>query len=103
MRVVEGPRRVSPGASRSARSAAISPFNFPLNLAAHKVAPAIAAGCSIVLKPPSKDPLTMLDGRRDHRRGRAARRRRVSILPMTRELGDRMVADERFKLLSFTG
>ena len=37
--------------------AGISPFNFPLNLAAHKVAPAIAAGCSIVLKPPSKDPL----------------------------------------------
>ncbi|MEA2623137.1 MAG: hypothetical protein QOH61_2047, partial [Chloroflexota bacterium] len=82
--------------------AAISPFNFPLNLAAHKVAPAIAAGCSIVLKPPSKDPLTMLavaeiiaetglpDGA-------------VSILPMTREQGDRMVADERFKLLTFTG
>ena len=40
--------------------AGISPFNFPLNLAAHKIAPAIAAGCSIVLKPPSKDPLTML-------------------------------------------
>jgi glyceraldehyde-3-phosphate dehydrogenase (NADP+) len=40
--------------------AGISPFNFPLNLAAHKVAPAIAAGCSIVLKPPSKDPLIML-------------------------------------------
>src|SRR5438034_10347164 len=40
--------------------AGISPFNFPLNLAAHKVAPAIAAGCPIVLKPPSKDPLTML-------------------------------------------
>src|SRR5688572_6366442 len=40
--------------------AGISPFNFPLNLAAHKVAPAIAAGCSIVLKPPSKDPLVML-------------------------------------------
>ena len=40
--------------------AAISPFSFPLNLAAHKLAPAIAAGCSIVLKPPSKDPLTML-------------------------------------------
>lgn len=38
----------------------ISPFNFPLNLAAHKVAPAIAAGCSILLKPPSADPLTML-------------------------------------------
>jgi acyl-CoA reductase-like NAD-dependent aldehyde dehydrogenase len=82
--------------------AAISPFNFPLNLAAHKLAPAIAAGCSIVLKPPSKDPLTMLtvaeivadtglpDGA-------------VSILPMTRELGDRLVADDRFKLLTFTG
>ena len=40
--------------------AGISPFNFPLNLAAHKVAPAIAAGDTIVLKPPSKDPLTML-------------------------------------------
>jgi acyl-CoA reductase-like NAD-dependent aldehyde dehydrogenase len=82
--------------------AGISPFNFPLNLAAHKVAPAIAVGDPIVLKPPSKDPLTMLtvgeiiaeaglpDGA-------------VSILPMTRQLGDRMVEDERFKLLTFTG
>jgi glyceraldehyde-3-phosphate dehydrogenase (NADP+) len=82
--------------------AAISPFNFPLNLAAHKLSPAIASGNPIVLKPPSKDPLTMLtvaeivesagvpDGM-------------VSILPMTRELGDRMVSDERFKLLTFTG
>jgi len=82
--------------------AGISPFNFPLNLAAHKLAPAIASGNPIVLKPPSKDPLVMLrvaeiiadaglpDGA-------------VSILPMSRELGDRMVADERFKLLSFTG
>ena len=82
--------------------AGISPFNFPLNLAAHKLAPAIAAGNSIVLKPPSKDPLTMLtiaeiveksgvpDGA-------------VSILPMSRALGDRMVEDERFKLLTFTG
>lgn len=82
--------------------AGISPFNFPLNLAAHKVAPAIAAGCSIVLKPPSRDPLTMLvvaeiideaglpDGA-------------VSVLPMDRTLGDRLVEDERFKLLTFTG
>ncbi|MDH4334681.1 MAG: aldehyde dehydrogenase family protein [Chloroflexota bacterium] len=82
--------------------AAISPFNFPLNLAAHKVAPAIAAGCSIVLKPPSKDPLVML---------RIAQyldethlpKGAVSILPMDRPTGDRMVADDRFKLLSFTG
>jgi acyl-CoA reductase-like NAD-dependent aldehyde dehydrogenase len=80
----------------------ISPFNFPLNLAAHKIAPALAAGNTIVLKPPSRDPLTMLavaeiiseSGALDGS---------VSILPMTRELGDRLVEDERFKLLTFTG
>ena len=82
--------------------AGISPFNFPLNLAAHKVAPAIAAGCSIVLKPPSKDPLTMLRvagylSETDLPAGA------VSILPMDRPTGDRMVSDDRFKLLSFTG
>jgi glyceraldehyde-3-phosphate dehydrogenase (NADP+) len=82
--------------------AGISPFNFPLNLAAHKLAPAIAAGCSIVLKPPSKDPLTMLTvGEIVDSVGLPTGS--VSILPMSRELGDRMVADERFKLLSFTG
>lgn len=80
----------------------ISPFNFPLNLAAHKLAPAIAAGCSIVLKPPSKDPLTMLTvAEIIERTGLPAGA--VSILPMSRELGDRLVADPRFKLLSFTG
>ena len=82
--------------------AGISPFNFPLNLAAHKVAPAIAAGCSIVLKPPSKDPLSMLRiaeflAETDLPKGA------VSILPMDRPTGDRMVCDDRFKLLSFTG
>ncbi len=82
--------------------AGISPFNFPLNLAAHKVAPAIAAGCSIVLKPPSKDPLVMLRvaeylAETDLPPGA------VSILPMDRPTGDRMVSDDRFKLLSFTG
>ena len=82
--------------------AGISPFNFPLNLAAHKVAPAIAAGCSIVLKPPSKDPLVMLRvagylAETDLPKGA------VSILPMDRPTGDRMVSDDRFKLLSFTG
>jgi len=82
--------------------AGISPFNFPINLAAHKLAPAIAAGCSIVLKPPSKDPLVML---------RVARyvaetnlpKGAVSILPMDRPTGARMVGDDRFKLLTFTG
>ncbi|HEX9634554.1 MAG TPA: aldehyde dehydrogenase family protein [Candidatus Limnocylindria bacterium] len=82
--------------------AGISPFNFPLNLAAHKVAPAIAAGCSIVLKPPSKDPLVMLRvahylDETDLPKGA------VSILPMDRPTGDAMVRDDRFKLLSFTG
>jgi glyceraldehyde-3-phosphate dehydrogenase (NADP+) len=82
--------------------AAISPFNFPLNLAAHKVAPAIAAGCAIVLKPPSKDPLTMLKVAEIIERS-GVPEGAVSVLPMTRALGDRMVADERFKLLTFTG
>ncbi|MEO7665378.1 MAG: aldehyde dehydrogenase family protein [Candidatus Limnocylindrales bacterium] len=82
--------------------AAISPFNFPLNLAAHKLAPAIAAGCSIVLKPPSKDPLTMLTvAEIVHEAG--VPEGAVSILPMSRELGDQMVADDRFKVLTFTG
>jgi acyl-CoA reductase-like NAD-dependent aldehyde dehydrogenase len=82
--------------------AAISPFNFPLNLAAHKLAPAIASGNPIVLKPPSKDPLTML-AVAEIIDAAGVPEGMVSILPMTRELGDRMVADERFKLLTFTG
>jgi glyceraldehyde-3-phosphate dehydrogenase (NADP+) len=82
--------------------AAISPFNFPLNLAAHKLSPAIASGNPIVLKPPSKDPLTMLTVA-EIVEAAGVPAGSVSILPMTRELGDRMVADERFKLLTFTG
>jgi glyceraldehyde-3-phosphate dehydrogenase (NADP+) len=82
--------------------AGISPFNFPLNLAAHKISPAIASGNPIVLKPPSKDPLTMLTVAEIIEQA-GPPPGSVSILPMTRELGDRMVADERFKLLTFTG
>jgi glyceraldehyde-3-phosphate dehydrogenase (NADP+) len=82
--------------------AAISPFNFPLNLAAHKLAPAIAAGNTIVLKPPSKDPLTMLTVAEIIEKS-GVPEGAVSILPMTRALGDRMVEDDRFKLLTFTG
>jgi acyl-CoA reductase-like NAD-dependent aldehyde dehydrogenase len=82
--------------------AGISPFNFPLNLAAHKIAPAIASGNPIVLKPPSKDPLTML-AVAEIIEAAGVPAGFVSILPMTRELGDRMVADPRFKLLTFTG
>jgi glyceraldehyde-3-phosphate dehydrogenase (NADP+) len=82
--------------------AGISPFNFPLNLALHKVAPAIASGNPIVLKPPSKDPLTMLKITElldDCGLPKGA----LSVLPMDRETGDVLVEDERFKLLSFTG
>ena len=82
--------------------AGISPFNFPLNLAAHKVAPAIASGNPIVLKPPSRDPLVMLTVA-EIIDAAGAPPGSVSVLPMTRELGDRMVEDERFALLSFTG
>jgi acyl-CoA reductase-like NAD-dependent aldehyde dehydrogenase len=82
--------------------AGISPFNFPLNLAAHKISPAIASGNPIVLKPPSKDPLTMLTVA-EIIEAAGVPTGSVSILPMTRELGDRMVADDRFKLLTFTG
>ncbi|MGB3304701.1 MAG: aldehyde dehydrogenase family protein [Thermomicrobiales bacterium] len=82
--------------------AGISPFNYPLNLALHKIAPAIASGNPIVLKPPSLAPLTMLLVARfiDEI---ALPKGAVSVLPMDRETGNRMVSDERFKLLSFTG
>jgi glyceraldehyde-3-phosphate dehydrogenase (NADP+) len=80
----------------------ISPFNFPLNLAVHKVAPAIAAGCSILLKPPSADPLTMLHvARIINEAGVPAGA--VNVVPTNRTLGDKLVEDERFKLLTFTG
>ena len=82
--------------------AGISPFNFPLNLALHKLAPALASGNPIVLKPPSRDPLTMLlVARMLDEVG--VPKGLVSVLPMSREVGDAMVADDRFKLLSFTG
>ena len=82
--------------------AGISPFNFPLNLSIHKIAPAIASGNTIILKPPTKDPLTMLKVTEIlHEAGMPEGM--LSVLPMSRTLGDRMVTDDRFKLLSFTG
>src|SRR5258706_8342129 len=77
--------------------AAISPFNFPLNLAAHKLAPAIASGNSIVLKPPSKDPLTMLTVAEIVEEA-GAPAGSVSILPRSLELVDRECASARVKL-----
>jgi acyl-CoA reductase-like NAD-dependent aldehyde dehydrogenase len=82
--------------------AAISPFNFPLNLAAHKIAPAMAAGNPVVVKPPSDAPLVLLTvAQIVHESGLPAGG--FSVLPMTRALGDRLVSDDRFKLLTFTG
>ncbi|MFQ3249212.1 MAG: acyl-CoA reductase-like NAD-dependent aldehyde dehydrogenase [Glaciecola sp.] len=80
----------------------ISPFNFPLNLAAHKVAPAIAAGCAFVLKPASRTPIGALIigeilAETDLPEGA------FSILPCSRDGADLFTTDERFKLLSFTG
>jgi acyl-CoA reductase-like NAD-dependent aldehyde dehydrogenase len=80
----------------------ISPFNFPLNLAAHKVAPAIAAGCAFVLKPASRTPLGAIIigevlAETDLPQGA------FSILPCSRDGADLFTTDERFKLLSFTG
>lgn len=82
--------------------AGISPFNFPLNLAGHKIAPAIAAGCPIILKPSSATPLSMLELARVID-GTSLPKGAVSILPMDRELGNTLATDERFKLLTFTG
>ncbi|MGL4597242.1 MAG: aldehyde dehydrogenase family protein, partial [Bacteroidia bacterium] len=82
--------------------AGIAPFNFPMNLAVHKIAPAIAAGCPIILKPASATPLSTLAlahiiDETDLPKGA------VSILPMDRKTGNQLVIDERIALLSFTG
>jgi len=82
--------------------AGITPFNFPLNLVAHKVAPAIAAGCSIVLKPAPQTPLSALllaetiqeagwpDGA-------------LNVLPLSNDDAGLLVTDDRLKMISFTG
>lgn len=81
---------------------AITPFNFPLNLVAHKVAPAIAAGCPIVLKPASQTPLTSLKlAEVVHAAGWPEGA--FAVLPMKSSDAGPLISDERFKLLSFTG
>lgn len=82
--------------------AAIAPFNFPLNLVAHKLAPAIAAGCPVILKPASKTPISALL-LADIIDKTALPKGALSVLPMDRTTGDQLVTDERFKLLTFTG
>jgi acyl-CoA reductase-like NAD-dependent aldehyde dehydrogenase len=82
--------------------AGITPFNFPLNLVAHKVAPAIASGCTMILKPAPQTPLSSLllaeaveqaglpDGA-------------FNVLPLSNEDAGLLVTDDRIKLISFTG
>lgn len=80
----------------------ISPFNFPLNLAAHKIAPALAVGCPFVLKPASLTPLGALiigEILAETNLPEGA----FSILPCRRDGADLFTTDERLKLLSFTG
>ena len=80
----------------------ITPFNFPLNLVAHKVAPALASGNSILIKPAPQTPLTAL------LLGEIAVEAGVppgglNVVPCENLLAERMVVDPRFRLLSFTG
>jgi acyl-CoA reductase-like NAD-dependent aldehyde dehydrogenase len=82
---------------------AISPFNFPLNLVAHKIAPALAAGCAVVLKPAAQTPLSaLLLAELEQEAGLPPGWLNVVVGPSA-EIGDVLVEDERVKLLSFTG
>jgi len=80
----------------------ISPFNFPLNLAVHKIAPAIATGCPIILKPSSKTPLTMellkkiIDSTELPKGG-------FQIVHCSREVGNQLIEHPSIDVLSFTG
>jgi glyceraldehyde-3-phosphate dehydrogenase (NADP+) len=82
--------------------AGITPFNFPLNLAVHKIAPAIASGCPIIIKPASATPLSCLFlaqiiDKTELPKGA------FSVLPTDRKSGDKLVTDNRINLLTFTG
>src|SRR5436305_8852813 len=82
---------------------AISPFNFPLNLVAHKLAPALAAGCAVVLKPASQTPLSaLLLAELEQEAGLPPGWANV-VVGKASEIGDVLVDDERVKLITFTG
>ncbi|HEX3267951.1 MAG TPA: aldehyde dehydrogenase family protein [Gaiellaceae bacterium] len=82
---------------------AISPFNFPLNLVAHKLAPALAAGCAVVLKPASATPLSaLLLAELEDEAGLPPGWLNVVTGPSS-EIGDAIVEDERVKAITFTG
>jgi acyl-CoA reductase-like NAD-dependent aldehyde dehydrogenase len=82
---------------------AISPFNFPLNLVAHKIAPAFAAGCAVVLKPAGATPLSaLLLAQAFEEAGQPAGWLNV-VVGKSSEIGDAMIEDDRVKLITFTG
>ena len=82
---------------------AISPFNFPCNLVAHKIAPALAAGCPVVLKPASATPLSaLLLAELEHEAGLPEGWLTVLVGPAS-EIGDVLVEDERVRMITFTG
>jgi acyl-CoA reductase-like NAD-dependent aldehyde dehydrogenase len=81
---------------------AITPFNFPLNLVAHKIAPAIAAGCSMVLKPAPQAPVSaLLLARLVQEAGWPSGA--LSVLPLTNEDAAPLIEDDRIKMFTFTG
>ncbi len=81
---------------------AITPFNFPLNLALHKILPGVVAGTPIILKPPPQAPLTAIRlGQLFIEAGWPPEA--LSVVPTTNELAETMVRDERIALLTFTG
>ncbi len=80
----------------------ITPFNFPLNLVAHKVAPAIAAGCPIILKPAPQTPISsflLAEVVQEAGWPEGA----LAVMPLSNEDAGILVADDRIKLLTFTG
>jgi len=81
---------------------AITPFNFPLNLVAHKVGPALACGCPIVVKPASRTPLASLMLAEVVAES-GAPEGAFSVVPCSAEVADAFVPDERLAVLSFTG
>jgi acyl-CoA reductase-like NAD-dependent aldehyde dehydrogenase len=82
---------------------AISPFNFPCNLVAHKIAPALAAGCPVVLKPASQTPLSaLLLAELEQEAGLPAGWLNVIVGPAS-QIGDVLVEDERVRMITFTG
>ncbi|HXP70931.1 MAG TPA: aldehyde dehydrogenase family protein [Candidatus Dormibacteraeota bacterium] len=81
---------------------AITPFNFPLNLVAHKVAPAIAAGCTIILKPAPQTPFSsLLLAEVVASAGLTAGA--FNVLPLANDVAEKLVSDDRLKMLTFTG